>query len=129
MVFPLKRRVQLLSLAGFLFFWNIMCLAGPPDSGVVGQLTIGPLSPVERRGTINYRPYEGTVTVLDQEEKIVTQFRSSADGSFRISLKPGIYTLRPEATGRPYPRAAKQTVKVANGQFTQVRITYDTGIR
>src|SRR5260221_13675430 len=129
MVFVSKRSVQLLSLAGFLSFWNFMCLAGLPDSGIVGQLTIGPLGPVERPGTINYRPYEGTVIVLDQEEKMVTQFRSGPDGSFRISLKPGTYTLHPESAVRPYPRAAKQIVKVSNGQFTQVRINYDTGIR
>jgi hypothetical protein len=90
---------------------------------------IGPLCPVERVGMINYRPYQATIAVLDEREQIVMQFRSDTDGHFRISLKPGIYTLSPESTGRSYPRAAKQTVKVSAGDFTQVRIVYDTGIR
>lgn len=117
------------TLGNYLFYGTFMSSAGLFDGGIKGQVTIGPLVPVERPGMINYRPYRSAITVLDQQGQIVMQFRSDTDGHFRISLKPGIYTLCPESTGRSYPRAAKQTVKVFAGDFTQVRILYDTGIR
>jgi Carboxypeptidase regulatory-like domain len=98
------------------------------NSGIEGQVSYGPISPIARPGVNNSRPYQATVTVLDQNGQTVTQFQSNADGTFRVSLKPGRYTLRPEAPGT-YPHAAQQVVTVSAGKFTQVRIYYDSGIR
>jgi hypothetical protein len=106
-----------------------MCSVGLFDSGINGQVSIGPLVPVERPGTTNYRPYESVITVLDQQGKILKRFRSDSNGHFRLSLKPGTYTLIPETTSRSYPCAARQTIRVLPREFTEVRITYDTGIR
>jgi hypothetical protein len=96
--------------------------------GIEGQVIIRPLSPIERPGTVNYRPYQATVTVLDQKGQIVTEFLSGADGRFMVNLEPGAYVLRPESS-RSLPRAPTQTVTVLESKFTQVRITYDSGIR
>lgn len=100
----------------------------PLSSGIEGQVSFGPTSPVVRPGMVNYRPYQATITILDEEGQTVTQFQSDVDGTFRVSLKPGRYTLIPESPG-PRPHAAKQTVTVSEGEFTQVRINYDSGIR
>jgi hypothetical protein len=98
------------------------------NSGIEGQVTIGPVSPVERLGIVNERPYQGTITVLNRAGQLVTQFQSDADGHFRVFLEPGTYILRPESPGS-LPRADEQTVTVTDKNFTQVRITYDSGIR
>jgi hypothetical protein len=98
------------------------------SSGIEGQVIIRPISPVERRGVTNFRPYSATMTVLDESGRPLTQFRSGEDGYFRVTLAPGTYTLRPESPDR-YPRAAEQAVTVSEGEFTHVCITYDSGIR
>lgn len=102
------------------------------SSGIEGQISIGPISPVVRPGLrpgmVNYSPYQATITILDEEGQTVTRFRSDMDGKFRVSLKPGRYTLIPESPGPP-PHAAKQVVTVPEGEFIQVRVNYDSGIR
>jgi hypothetical protein len=98
-------------------------------SGIAGQVMLGPICPgPERPDRVCERPYEATIIVLDQQGRVLSQVRSNAAGQFRVPLTPGIYTLRPEAPGR-LPRAAEQTVRVESGQFTQVEIRYNTGIR
>jgi Carboxypeptidase regulatory-like domain len=98
------------------------------SSGIEGQVSFGPISPLARPGVSNYRPYQAAITVLDEDSQVVTQFQTNADGTFRVSLEPGRYILRPEASG-PRPRAAKQAVTVSGGKFTHARINYDSGIR
>jgi hypothetical protein len=100
------------------------------ESGVQGQVTIGPACPGPLRddNPCPDRPYQATITVLDQENKEVTQVQCDADGNFRIALPPGTYTLHATPdTG--YPRSNDQTVTVEKGQFTQLNIVYDSGLR
>lgn len=97
-------------------------------SGIEGQVTVRPISPVERPKMVNEHPYQATITVLDRADQIVTQFQSDVDGYFRVRLDPGIYTLRPESP-KALPYAKKQTVTVCKMKFTQVQIFYDSGIR
>ena len=97
-------------------------------SGIEGGVIIRPINPIDQPGMANYRPYQATVSVMDQRGQTVTQFQSDLDGRFRLPLEPGTYTLRPESPG-PLPYAAEQVVTVSEGQFTEVLITYDSGIR
>jgi len=101
-------------------------------SGVEGRIIISPISPpinpIEQSEMANYRPYQATVSVVDQRGQTVTQFQSDLNGRFRLPLEPGIYTLHPESPG-PLPYAAEPSVTVSEGQFTEVLITYDSGIR
>lgn len=98
------------------------------NSGIEGQVILGPLSPVEQPGVINHRPYQAIVSVMDQEGKTVAKLQSDVNGRFRITLEPGTYTLRPESPGF-YPSAPQRSVTVSENQFTSVRIAYDSGIR
>jgi Carboxypeptidase regulatory-like domain len=100
----------------------------PLGSGIEGQVSFGPISPLSRPGIANYRPYQATIAILDEDGHTVTHVQSDADGTFRVSLKPGRYTLIPESPG-PHPRAASQIITVFEGKFTPVRINYDSGIR
>ncbi len=100
--------------------------------GIEGRVIIRPISPpispTVRPEGANYRPYQASVSVMDQWGQTVTQFQSDLTGHFRLPLEPGRYTLRPESPG-PLPRASEQTVTVSEGRFTEVLIAYDSGIR
>ena len=45
-------------------------------SGIEGIVIISPVSPVERPGTINFRPFQADITVLNAAGETVTQFQS-----------------------------------------------------
>jgi hypothetical protein len=115
--------VRFLAIGTFYLMNQLHALGG----GIEGQVIIRPVSPIERPGMINERPYQAAVTVQDQKGQIVT-FQSGADGHFRVNLEPGVYVLIPQSA-QSLPRAPKQTVTVTENQFTQVRIMYDSGIR
>jgi hypothetical protein len=99
------------------------------NSGIEGQVLIGPMCPVVQVGTpCPDQPYQAIITVLNSKGDRVMQFQSDAQGRFRVALNPGTYTLHPESPN-VLPFAAGQVVTVASGQFTQVVINYDSGIR
>jgi len=99
------------------------------DSGVQGEVRIGPISPVEQPGVDNSAPYVATLLVKKTgSDKTVAKTTSAADGTFRIALPPGTYVLEP-VNGDPLPVAAPQQFIVEAGKFTTVRVDYDSGIR
>jgi hypothetical protein len=57
--------------------------------------------------------------------------KTRTDGSFRLRLAPGTYTVRAHALSTsPFPRVpARLVVRVRPHHFTRVTLTYDTGIR
>jgi hypothetical protein len=101
------------------------------NSGIEGRVTVGPMCPVERVDTpCPDQPYQATIVVLDANAHNVKSFESAADGSFRVALAPGHYTLDPQpANGSPLPAAAPQDVDVRSGAYTHVDVQYDSGIR
>jgi hypothetical protein len=103
----------------------------PPagSSGIEGQVFIGPTCPVMQIGqSCPDRPYQATLSVLNAQGKRVSRFQTDADGRFKITLAPGIYTLKPEAPNA-MQRAPEQTFTVLPGEFTRLAVTYDSGIR
>lgn len=98
-------------------------------SGIEGQVLIGPMCPVVQEGVpCPDKPYEATITVLDENRNKVAQFQSDEQGNFKIGLKPDTYVLVPESPDG-FTRAGEQTVAVIEGQFIRVTIMYDSGIR
>jgi len=101
----------------------------PENSGIEGQVFIGPMCPVMREGQdCPDTPYQATISVLTTEGKKVTRFQTDENGSFHVPLAPGEYILHPESPSQ-LPYAAEQTVTVENDLFTNVIIHYDSGIR
>jgi hypothetical protein len=98
------------------------------NSGIAGEVILRPVSPVERPGMINQRPYEAVIGVKNGAGRIIAEVRSDPDGRFRIVLEPGTYVLQPESPAI-YPHAPAQTVTVTRDHFTPVHIVYDSGIR
>lgn len=100
------------------------------NSGLEGLVTVGPQCPVVREGeSCPDLPYAATLE-LRQSGKLVAQFNSDAQGKFRVTVRPGSYSLEPQSPGgRALPAAGPQTVTVLEGQFSSVAVVYDSGIR
>ena len=122
-------------LAFLLLIWLTACSITPlPDgtSGIEGQVLIGPNCPVVGPNDPDCadKPYQATLTVLNASGQKVTQFTTDIDGKFRINLNPGDYILHPESpNGISLPAAQEQPFTVIAGQFTQLTVSYDSGIR
>ncbi len=99
------------------------------DSGVQGEVRIGPVNPVEQPGVQNDAPYPATLRIKRASDgKVVAETTAGKDGTFRVALPPGAYILEP-VNGDPLPIAQPQDFTVAAGRFTTVRVDYDSGIR
>ncbi len=109
-------------------------LLGNLDSGITGIIQAGPQCPVIGPNSppdCQDKPLAATVIVRSAATGLeITRFQSAADGTFSVPLPPGSYVLDPQP-GSPsgFPHAAPQNVEVQAGQFTNVTIEYDTGIR
>ena len=105
-------------------------LLGPDaPQGIEGMVLIGPQCPVQSlEDPCPDLPYGTSIEVRVRGGGSVTHVRSGEDGTFRVGLRPGIYTLRPQS-GDPFPVAQSQDVEVTRGEYIQVTISYDTGIR
>jgi hypothetical protein len=101
----------------------------PTDSGIEGQVFIGPTCPVIQEGQeCPDQPYQAILTVLSPEGREIVQVQTDEQGRFRIPLASGEYILRPESPNA-LPFASEQPFVVESGAFTQVTVTYDSGIR
>jgi hypothetical protein len=101
----------------------------PTDSGVEGQVFIGPMCPVVQVGQeCPDQPYQATLTVNSPTGERIVQIQTENDGSFKIPLAPGEYILHPESPN-VMPFAQEQPFTVEAEKFTQVIVNYDSGIR
>jgi hypothetical protein len=124
----MRTRLLFLMLAAML----AACTPVPTssDSGIYGRVTIGPTCPVVQiSDPCPDRPYQATLTVLTAAGHFtVTQFRTDADGYFRVGLAPGAYILHPESPG-VMPHAVDIPFNVAAQAYTRLDVVYDSGIR
>lgn len=104
-----------------------------PPSGIRGSVLLGPTCPnppsVGPEGQVPcLTPYAAELVVLDSEGKVITRVTSGADGTFQVDVPPGEYVVTP-ATNDSYPIAQPVSVQVVPGNYAEVQINYDTGIR
>ena len=100
------------------------------NSGIYGMVTIGPIKPVQKVGEINSRPYKTTIIVKSENGlKQIAEFNSGDDGSFKVYLKPERYILESQKISDPFPILKPMAFTVKENQFTEVNISFDTGIR
>ena len=102
-------------------------------SGIQGQATRGPLTPVTQQGQTNEAPLPGVVvTVRTPKGSEVARQTTDSQGNYKINLVPGTYQVQGLAPSGsqifPLPPAV-QTVTVPANQFVTVNLSYDTGIR
>jgi hypothetical protein len=100
-------------------------------SGIRGTVVIGPTCPVQvAESPCADAPYEATISVTSGVEVVATG-ESSSDGTFRISVPPGTYTVAAvprngDAIAHAEPVAG---VVVTTGSFSNVAISFDSGVR
>ncbi len=115
-----------------VLIFSLAACAPPPtptDSGIEGQVLIGPMCPVvQEGGECPDQPYQTTLTVLSPNGRMIVQIQTDEQGRFKIPLAAGEYILHPESPN-VLPFASDQTFVVEVGKFTQVVVNYDSGIR
>ncbi len=100
-----------------------------PASGFRLTATMGPTCPgPERPGQVCTKPYEGLFVVMDSSGAEVASITTDQNGKATIDLPPGAYTITPKIEGR-FPSGAPTTVTVLSGQYVEVGVELDTGIR
>jgi hypothetical protein len=120
----------------------------PSDSGIYGQALLGPICPVVRVGDPSCadRPYQVSVAVYLVRPNTavptiyptppgsvptvrkVTTLTTDSSGKFRVNLRPGTYVLRKEGPTTP-PSLPDVLANVTAGQFSEVNLPFDSGIR
>jgi hypothetical protein len=74
------------------------------------------------------QPYQATITVNSPNGGAIVQFQTDGGGHFRIPLAPGEYILHPQSP-HGISLAADQSIIVGTGQYIQIVVKYDSGIR
>ncbi len=98
-------------------------------SGVHLTAMAGPTCPgPQRPGQVCTRPYQGEFVVTNNSGTEVARIMTDQNGKATIDLTPGDYTIALEVAGK-LPRSAPTTVTVLTGQYVEVNIELDTGIR
>ena len=116
----------------FIFLFLSACSPSTPEainSGVEGQVFIGPICPVVQVGQeCPDQPYQAALSVTSLKGERIAQVQADEEGRFKIPLAPGEYILHPESPNQ-LPFANDQNIVVEEGKFTQVIVNYDSGIR
>lgn len=104
-----------------------------PPSGIRGTVILGPTcatgqSPGAFEPVPCLTPYAANLAILDENNVVVMRVAAGADGHFEATLPPGEYVVAPEG-GDPYPIAQPIPVVVTPGEYIEIQINYDTGIR
>lgn len=105
------------------------------DGSLQGQVTIGPLQPVEQEGVPPPTPSPALCTsvglIVDVADGTteVTRFPLQPDCYYRVSLAPGTYVIRLMSGGLRRTGDLPATIQIASGATTRLDISIDIGIR
>jgi hypothetical protein len=111
------------------------CTNVTSEPGVLtGEVTIGPLVPVERPGVeydIPCEVYEARkVMVYDKNhKKLVIQVDIDCNGQYQVELEPGYYVIDINRIGIDHSSEVPTNIEIKSGETIQLKIDIDTGIR
>jgi hypothetical protein len=109
---------------------NSQCPVFPDTAtGLTGVVMRGPIMPVCSNTVPCDAPFSAGFQIIENGVTIGV-FLSDTDGCFAIQVPPGSYEVVPDA-GSPilFPQSQTQAVTVGTAGWTQVELTFDTGIR
>lgn len=131
----MNRSLRVLGLALFLTAAMAACSeappSAPPGTGIRGTVTLGPTCPVEQvGGPPCSTTYAATLAITRADDgTVVATVSSGDDGAFEALVPAGEYVIVPQPGGDPFPFGTPEQVTVVDGAFTEVVVSYDTGIR
>lgn len=101
------------------------------QSGIKGTVVVDGGCPVIREDSpCPSKPLAAGISITDTNAKTVATTKSDASGHFQVSLAPGTYTANAtNINGALHPIAQPVQVTVKAGVFTDVMISFDSGIR
>ena len=108
---------------------------GPAMGYLEGQVTIGPLQPVERVGVPPPTPSpavctaRGLVVYQADTGAEAARFPLGPDCHYRVALPAGNYRVELDRRGIDFSRDLPRVVTITAGQTTQLDLSIDTGIR
>ena len=110
-----------------------------PRGAIEGNVTIGPICPVEGPGTDEskckptpeiYSTVKIFVSNYESDGKVIlAQGYPKSDGAYRIDISAGHYWIYGKMGDSDVQMSARQEVVVETGKTTQQNIDIDTGIR
>ena len=109
--------------------------SGPPAGYLEGQVSIGPLQPVERVGVPPPTPSPAACTarglvVYDVNTGAETaRFALGPDCHYQVALAPGTYRVELDRRGIDFSKDLPRVVQITAGQSTRLDLSIDTGIR
>ena len=98
-------------------------------TGLTGIVLRGPITPVCQSQVPCDAPFSADFSV-EQNGRVVSRFRSDQDGRFSVMLEPGAYRVVPAADAPIiFPTSQAKSVNVPASGLTEIRLTFDTGLR
>jgi len=101
------------------------------DTGIQGTVMVSPARPgPAKKGSEfpNVAPLPNAMFRVTSDEGIVTTFTTDAEGHFRVSLKPGHYSVVAVENRFPRPCGPFQ-IDIDAGKMTKVEWRCDSGMR
>lgn len=107
------------------------CATGTSSSGIKGHVTVDAGCPEIIDATpCPAIPLKARITIRDAAGTTVRETTTNDQGDFQLELQPGTYELHAEnLSGAPMPSAPPENVVVKAGSFTEVKVTFDSGVR
>jgi hypothetical protein len=123
----MKRLITVLLLTLMLLL--TACDGGGSGTGIKGQTFLAECEGDQiAADCFSQAPYQATLVIYNAAFEEIDRVVTDADGSFRIDLEPGVYFVHPFSPGA-YPIANDYQVSVVEGEYTELTIVYDSGIR
>jgi hypothetical protein len=110
-------------LAAFL-----AAFVGTPATGIYGTVHRGPITPVCRIDVPCEEPANVTL-VFTKLGRTIARVHTRPDGSYRIRLRPGRYSVRTTSTSVFERRPDPATATVPRVGYRRINFFVDTGIR
>ena len=136
-MFPSARLQMAMATASVMVFLALLSACAPTTAvnevDVRGTALAGPTCPVETippQPGCEERPVAGAVLVFQNEDgSEIERVTTEADGTFVLTLAPGVYHLVPQPVEGLMGVAPEQDLIIVDGQLPELTISYDTGIR
>ena len=104
-------------------------VAATTPSGLRGTVVCSPSRPVCVEDAPCTKPAAGLVLVFSRAGAVVARTTTRADGSYRVPLRPGAYTVRAPAAPRVGAGVKPRLVRVPKDRFARVDFVVDTGLQ